>query len=502
MNDRDERGSQGLTWATLKKVFPVAASVRREHWDLLSRLGIEEAQRNDDEIFYEALLHRCREDGKIMLDLDNRFLRSKKKKDRDKTFSSRAAAWLLREIPALGDYRDFFEAPAELFGDGTAERELRDMLHGQLRLAAEGDARSVLDVGEQWEAARSELLSVLGGIDRPTPEAIARIETAANALLEAGGEVGKLAAEIGRRRAEVRAALEPVLERGWVAEVLERLDTLDAGPLIKLARMAGDAGEHVEALSEAEARLAEKAKEFDRLRNGRAPWADIARQAEALAELEASKNQQDAVLSAALARMAAVAVPSADAAAPPDTGPAPVSGPEVRKRQRGAQAREREAQLPDPVAVESGHEAPDPPLPASWAEFPEWCAEHLDGRLVLSGRARTSVKKALYEDVAAAARCLLWLAGDYRRSRLEGSGDGVQGPVPVGSGFRNERCGGDSFDFVWQGKRIWADWHVKSGGNSRNPERCLRIYYSWHEDGEGGLVVVGDMPGHVRSRMT
>lgn len=81
MNDRKERGSQGLTWATLKKVFPIAASVRREHWDLLSRLGIEEAQRNDDEIFYEALLHRCREDGKIMFDLDNRFLRSRKKKE-------------------------------------------------------------------------------------------------------------------------------------------------------------------------------------------------------------------------------------------------------------------------------------------------------------------------------------------------------------------------------------------------------------------------------------
>jgi len=271
---------------------------------------------------------------------------------------------------------------------------------------------------------------------------------------------------------------------------------------MKLARMAEDAGEHIEALAGAEARLAEKTKEFDRLRNGGAPWADIAHLAETLAELEAGKNSLDAALSAALARMAAVALPPADAAEPPDTGLAPVSGPGMRKRRNRAPAKEREAEPPEPAAADAGREAPDPPLPASWAEFPEWCAEHLDGRLALSGRARTSVKKALYEDVGAAARCLLWLAGDYRRSRLEGSGDGVQGPVPVGSGFRNERCGGDSFDFAWQGKRIRADWHVKSGGNSRNPERCLRIYYCWHEDGEGGLVVVGDMPGHVRSRMT
>jgi len=222
MNDRTERVPQGLTWATLKKVFPVAASVRREHWDLLSRLGIEESQRNDDGIFYEALLHRFREDVKIAFDLDTRFLRSKKKKDRDKTFASRATAWLLREIPALGDYRDFFEAPAELFGEHSAERELRDMLHGLLRLAEEGDARLVLDVEERWEMARSELLALLSNMEGPTPEAIARIETVAKALLEAGGEVGKLAAETGRRRTEVRAALHPVSERERAAEILER----------------------------------------------------------------------------------------------------------------------------------------------------------------------------------------------------------------------------------------------------------------------------------------
>ena len=500
MNDRYERGSRGLTWATLKKVFPVAPSVRREHWDLLSRLRIEESQRNDDEIFYGALLHGCRGDGKIIFELDRRFLRSKKKKDREKTFSGRAVAWLRQEIPALQDYRDFFEAPAELFGEGTAERELRDMVHGLLRLAEEGDARSAVDVEERWEMARSELLSVLGETDSPTPEAVARIGIAAKALLEAGDEVGKLSAEIGRRRAEVRAALHPVLERA--AEILDRLDTLDPGPLMKLARMAEDAGEHIEALAGAEARLAEKAKEFDRLRNSGAAWADIASQAGALADLEAGKNREDAALSAALTRMAAIAVPPAEAAEPQGTGPAPVSGAGGRKRRDGVQTKEPEPELPGPVAADSGHDPPDPPLPASWTEFPEWCAEHLDGRLALSGRARMSVKKALYEDVGAAARCLLWLGGDYRRSRLEGAGDGVQGPVPVGSGFRNERCGGDSFDFAWQGKRIQADWHVKSGGNSRNPERCLRIYYCWHEDREGALVVVGDMPGHVRSRMT
>ena len=328
MNDRDDAcGPPGLTWAILKKVFPVAPSVRREHWDLLSRLGIEESQRNDDEIFYGALLHRFREDAKFIFDLDGRFLRSKRKKDRDKTFSSRAMAWLHREIPALFDYGDFFEAPAGLFGDLTAERELRDMLHGLLRLAEEGEARSAPDTEERWQMARSELLRLLGDMDRPTQEAVARIETAAKALLGAGSEFGKLAAEIKRRRAEIRAALDPVSDRDRVAEILEGIDTLASGQLGKLAGMAGEASEHIEALAEAEARLAEKSKEFDRLRSSGAPWAEIARQAGTLAELEAGKNRQDAALSATLGRMATVSVPPADTAASPDSKPGLVAVP-------------------------------------------------------------------------------------------------------------------------------------------------------------------------------
>ena len=106
-----------------------------------------------------------------------------------------------------------------------------------------------------------------------------------------------------------------------------------------------------------------------------------------------------------------------------------------------------------------------------------------------------------YDDVAAAARCLLWLAGDYRRAWLEGAGDRLQGPVPAGTGFQNERCGSDLFDFRWQGKRVRADWHVRNGGNTRDPAHCLRIYYCWHQ-GEGRRVLVGEMPSHVRSRMS
>ena len=57
---------------------------------------------------------------------------------------------------------------------------------------------------------------------------------------------------------------------------------------------------------------------------------------------------------------------------------------------------------------------------------------------------------------------------------------------------------GDTFD--WQEGRLSADWHVKNGGNTREPRRCLRIYYGFDEATR--QVVVADMPAHRRSGAT
>ena len=496
MNEKDDLGSWSLTWEVLKKVFPVAPSLRREHWDLLSGLGIRESQRNDDAIFYEALLHRFRGDAAFAVQFDERFLASKRKKDRDKSFFSRAMLWLHREIPALIDYDDLFDAPVGMFGDRGAERELRDMLLDMVHVAEEILAGSAPDIEDRWEAARSELRSILDEADRPTPEAVERIDAVAKTLVEAGRDYGKLAAETERRRSDIHAVLKPVSDRERAAEVLERLDSLDARRLATLADMVEEARQSIETLIETGAALARKAGEFDRLRSGGAPWSAIAKQASAIAELEAERNRHDAAVSAALARMAAVSAPPRATALEDASVPAPAR--KAGKRRPKAPAGNPQTQ---PPVAETDCREPEPPLPTCWAEFPAWCEQYLGDQLSLSTRARNSIKKAQYDDVAAAARCLLWLAGDYRRARLEGAGDGLQGPVPVGTGFQNERCGGDSFDFRWQGKRVRADWHVRNGGNTRDPSRCLRIYYCWHQD-EGGRVLVGDMPSHVRSRMS
>lgn len=134
-------------------------------------------------------------------------------------------------------------------------------------------------------------------------------------------------------------------------------------------------------------------------------------------------------------------------------------------------------------------------LPTKWADFEEWCDSVLVGRVSLTGGARRGCKKALYTDVEQAARCLLWLGIECRKRLLEGGGSVRDEPVE--DGIRNSPCGSDEFAFDWQAQRLSAAWHVKTGGNTRAPENCLRIYYGW--DDQTQQIVVADMPAHRKS---
>jgi hypothetical protein len=131
--------------------------------------------------------------------------------------------------------------------------------------------------------------------------------------------------------------------------------------------------------------------------------------------------------------------------------------------------------------------------PTSWSDFANWCDISLAGRLVLTPSARRGLKQAEFEDLAQAARCLAWLATTYRDGRMKGA-DGDFRDVYIEEGVRNSPCGGDEYEFDWQGRRYIADWHVKNGGNTRDPRRALRIYYCWDEGTQS--VVVADMPAH------
>lgn len=168
----------------------------------------------------------------------------------------------------------------------------------------------------------------------------------------------------------------------------------------------------------------------------------------------------------------------------------------LEQQLRGAQFRIQ--QLLDQIKARG--DAPDAgiQLPESWDVFADWCDEVLSGRVVLSGRARRETKSADFDEVQTAARCLLWLANEYRDSRIDGASGDLR--KPIDEGIHNDRCGADSFDFEWGGRKVPVEWHLKNGGNTRDPRRCLRIYYFWDEESQ--LVVIATMPAHIRTGAT
>lgn len=164
-------------------------------------------------------------------------------------------------------------------------------------------------------------------------------------------------------------------------------------------------------------------------------------------------------------------------------------------RERALAAEFRIQQLIGQLQTKGVEPDADIEMPSSWDGFADWCDQALIGRLTLSARARRDLRDAIFEDPALAARCLLWLANAYRMARQEGGGSDLR--VVLESGVHNDRCGTDSFDFDWEGEKCRVEWHIKNGGNTHDPRRCLRIYYFWHEATQ--QVVVATLPAHVRS---
>ncbi len=487
----------GLRWQDLKNVFWVAPTLRREYWDrLFSRLGLNEQEIKADDQFYERLLYSFRRDTAFMFEVNAAFLESGKRKDRERAFFPRARKWL-KERPSLpldpktGDPDDVRTDP---FGEGTPEYELRGFL---IRLKRFEENRAIQEAARtesEWKAAAARLRGLLDRLEPPTVEAIQSAEEAAAAFLEASRQYLKEAAAVERDRKRVKTVLEAFRKDERVAAVLERLESLDARRLAKLAAMAAPSSDDIARLKAIADETAAGEAEFARLAAEGASWAAIRDRASAMADLEAEREALEQGLSSILDKIAA-AVEPAEAADTAEAGePRATAVPGVRRRRRrtvraGAAQAEEEA----PPAPATCADEPGVAMPATWEEFPAWCEEQLADRLVLSPRAQNTIKKTQYDDVETAAKCLSWLAGDYRSARLDGGGRDLRGPFE--SGLWNERCGGDSFPFDWNGKRVEVGWHVKNGGNTTDPARCLRIYYFWDEAGK--QVVVASMPDHI-----
>lgn len=138
-------------------------------------------------------------------------------------------------------------------------------------------------------------------------------------------------------------------------------------------------------------------------------------------------------------------------------------------------------------------------IPGSWQELPAWCDEQLAGRLILTPNAHRGARNPVFTDVETAASCLLWLASDCRDQRINGGGGSINN-VTILDAIQNASCGSDTFEFDWNGRRFSADWHIKNGGNTRDPSRCLRIYYCF--DQQTQQIIVADLPAHRRTGAT
>jgi len=168
---------------------------------------------------------------------------------------------------------------------------------------------------------------------------------------------------------------------------------------------------------------------------------------------------------------------------------------ETLARASGFRIQQLEAQITDRGG------APDESVrhPANWYEFSDWCDEELAGRIVLTPQARQGVKSPTFEDVELVARCLLWLANTFRTLKLEGADGSLRDRV-LESGIINAHCGNDSFEIEWQGRKRQVEWHIKNGGNTHDPKRCLRIYYFWDE--ASLQTVIARIPAHLRTDAT
>ena len=150
-------------------------------------------------------------------------------------------------------------------------------------------------------------------------------------------------------------------------------------------------------------------------------------------------------------------------------------------------------QLKESLTAAPGNDDATLEFPKKWEQFYGWCQAALDGRVKFAPSARKGIRSPDFSDVELAARCLHWLATESRDQRLGLLNRDLR-DVMVEDGIRHAPCGGDSFYFNWQGRELEVDWHIKNGGNTRDPTRCLRIYYGW--DDATQQIIIAEMPGH------
>jgi hypothetical protein len=144
--------------------------------------------------------------------------------------------------------------------------------------------------------------------------------------------------------------------------------------------------------------------------------------------------------------------------------------------------------------------------PSRYEEVEDWVARHLADRLTLLPRAVRSLKKAVFENLPLLCDCLLLLAGPYREMK--------RGAI-TRAAF-DERCAhlgvtltqtgdfsasryGNEYTVQYGKERRVLELHLKRG-TSRDPAKCLRVYF-FHDELRS-RVVVGHLPSHLTTHLS
>ena len=154
------------------------------------------------------------------------------------------------------------------------------------------------------------------------------------------------------------------------------------------------------------------------------------------------------------------------------------------------------------------------PLPedVSYGGLPEWATKHFDGRVTLHPRALRALEDAQFDDIELVYRSVELLGTRYWQMRTRSNdSDAPRQEYGValerlfledtqsasGSAMGLAR---DSFDVEWDGRRLTMDRHLKNRAKARDPRRCFRLYFTW--DDVSRSVLIGHLPGHLRTRMS
>ena len=165
----------------------------------------------------------------------------------------------------------------------------------------------------------------------------------------------------------------------------------------------------------------------------------------------------------------------------------------VRAERERDEARRRVARLTELVRALGGNPDAVTPFPTAWEQFAPWCDENLGEYVSLAGEVRQELRGTEFKDVALAAKCIHWLAHDYRDECLRGGSPHLHGCIhEIDESVYNLPCDTDCLVCKWGGQHHPVKWHLQCGADRHDARQCLCIYYFWDEETQ--RVVVASMP--------